>query len=725
MKRCWMLMVPAATLACPLHAQEPQAALLPGVEVTATRVPELVDQVPASVRVIGGDELRARGATDLRTALALVAGVDAPSGGDAGPAGAVPSLWGLHEFDAFLLVVDGVPYGGAFNPAIPTLNLTDVERIEVLKGAAPVVYGATAFVGVIQVIHYPAGHAANRVQAGYGSYGSLRASASSALPAIGDWRQSLAISGQRHQFSDPREEINNGKFLYRGAGALFGGDLRLDAAVTLQRQAPNSPIVRQGAALVTSFGANVNPDANFNPADARIDEHRYQIVLDYRHHTPLGVWDTQASYTHANAVDVRGFLRPDFNDPAAEPDPAGDNADYQNQNRGILDTYLNSSIASTLAHGGRLGDIELLWGADWLYGSGRQQSANGAYCAGGTAFGCALDQAAAVPPPTTARPIDEINGLRDRRSFLGQYAQLDWKPAARWDLNGGLRLNETHERNAISHLDTADAGANFSDVASKNKVRLSGSFGVSYRAWSDGADQAVVYADYRNSFKPAAIDFGPDVPTPPVLEPETARSYEIGVKGRLAGGRLDYEAEAFFLHFNNLVVSATDAGGNPLLENAGSELLRGIELSARYRLYRNLQLAANYSYHLARYGRFISLADGTPRNFSGNRLELSPRVLTSAGLIYAPEQGPNGSLTVAYVGNRLLDKANTASTGGYATIDATVGWRWRNFGIRGQAYNLSDRRPPVTESEFGDSSYYLLAGRSLWVDLSWDFGVAG
>ncbi len=35
------------------------------VEVTATRVPEPVDNVPASISIVTGDELRARGATDL------------------------------------------------------------------------------------------------------------------------------------------------------------------------------------------------------------------------------------------------------------------------------------------------------------------------------------------------------------------------------------------------------------------------------------------------------------------------------------------------------------------------------------------------------------------------------------------------------------------------------------------------------------------------------------
>src|SRR5450755_2531083 len=70
------------------------------VVVTATRIPEPADQIPADISIVSGAELRARDATDMATALSLVAGVEAPAGGDAGPSSAVPSFWGLHEFDA-------------------------------------------------------------------------------------------------------------------------------------------------------------------------------------------------------------------------------------------------------------------------------------------------------------------------------------------------------------------------------------------------------------------------------------------------------------------------------------------------------------------------------------------------------------------------------------------------------------------------------------------------
>ncbi|MGH8336501.1 MAG: TonB-dependent receptor plug domain-containing protein, partial [Gammaproteobacteria bacterium] len=85
---------------------------LGSVEVTATPLPENLDSVPQSITIINHDQLATLGATDLRSALALVAGVDIAPGGDSGPAGAIPEFQGLREFDAFLLLVDGVPVGG-------------------------------------------------------------------------------------------------------------------------------------------------------------------------------------------------------------------------------------------------------------------------------------------------------------------------------------------------------------------------------------------------------------------------------------------------------------------------------------------------------------------------------------------------------------------------------------------------------------------------------------
>jgi outer membrane receptor protein involved in Fe transport len=652
------------------------------VQVTATRVETPTDQVPSYMTVVSGDDLRARGAYDLRSALALVAGVEAPAGGDAGPASAVPSFYGLHEFDAFLLVVDGVPWGGAFNPAISTLDLNDVERVEVLKGPAPVMYGATAFVGVIQVIHYPAGKAAQDVEVGYGTHGSTRGHISLALPSVGAWTQSLALEGERNQFDDKRERTGDLKALYRGQGPLLGGVLRLDADVGTRHDIPSSPVILDGNALTT-----LTPrDANYNPSDAKIDNTTWHGVLGYDHPTALGQWSTTASLAYTEITDIRGFLRPTLDNSGAE------NADSQNQRRRILDGYFDTHLTTRLAPG-----LDLVWGADLLYGVGLQRSVNGAYYA-------PLDGRGPLPA-TTSLHVDEINRARDHRAFTGQYAQLQWRPDDRWTITVAARLNETSERKSSTHWDGFDPTADTSDSRKRLETRGSGTVGATYKVWRSGPDETSLFADWRSAFKPAAIDFGPDN-TPDILHSERAETWEAGAKGVLAAGRLSWETGLFLQNFHNLVIVEDDGS----FANAGAQRMKGVEGEARWKLTGDLSLMASASWHDAKFTRYATATT----DFSGTNLTLSPHWLASAGLVYAPASGPFGSLTANYVGERYLAMGDQAPTGAYTTADASLGWRFARWRVGVYGYNLSDVRAPVTASEFGQQSYYLLNPRSVF-----------
>ena len=230
------------------------ADLSDAVEVTATRIPELIENIPASITVVTGEQLRARGANDLRSALALVAGVEATAGGDAGPGGSVPALWGLREADAFLLVVDNVPWGGAFNPATPSIDLTGVARIEVLRGAAPVMFGATSFVGVIHVIHDAAGESQSTLEVSGATYGSARAALQANLPTVGGYRQSLTMNVERRGQEEDRSSVTRYHALYRGAMVLADTRLHVDADVTVLPQAPpGNLLLRDGEVLHLSL----------------------------------------------------------------------------------------------------------------------------------------------------------------------------------------------------------------------------------------------------------------------------------------------------------------------------------------------------------------------------------------------------------------------------------------------------------------------------------------
>jgi iron complex outermembrane recepter protein len=660
------------------------------VVVTATRIPEPADRIPAEISVVSGDELVARGASDMAGALSLVPGVEAPAGGDAGPSSAVPAFWGLHEFDAFLLVVDGVPWGGAFNPAITTLDFTDIERVEVLKGAAPVMYGATSFVGVVHAIHYPAGDAADEADVAYGTYGSVRGSASVALPRLGNFRQSLAIDGESLGFADAREVVSNRRILYRGELELGTGKLRIDADLSFVRDVPPSPVIREGTSLTTRTPI----DANFNPADAKIDEDKYHVAVGYTQPAAGGVWDSMVSFAYSDVRDIRAFLHPDLSGAA----------DTQNQHRYIDDGFFETHLTDTFA-----GDTTMVVGTDLLYGLGRQRTLNG-----NSAYTVPLNSSV-LPPPTTALPVNEIGTVDDRRVFTGQYAQLDWKPNDRWDLLGGIRLNEAYEHKKSSDL-TFPPPQLASESVSKTMIRPSETIGASFRVWALDEDEAVVYADFRNAFKPAALDFGPDY-RPDLLNPETAQSYEAGLKGAAVEGRLTYQAELFLMNFNNLVV-ATRAGA---LANAAGERLKGVEVETRYQIAPEFTLAANASYHDARFTQYLFFDGVSSVNVAGRQLPLSPHGLVSAGILYTPRQGFGSTVVANYVSRRFLDEENAAPVGGYVKLDATLTFSVERYRITLEGTNLTDRRPPVSASEFGSRSFYILPARALWLRVGYNW----
>ena len=663
---------------------------LPEVEVTTSRIPEPVIQAPAMVSVITADDLRSRGASNMASALAMVAGVEAPAGGDAGPSSAVPSFWGLHEFDAFLLVVDGVPWGGAFNPMITTFNLNDVQRIEVLKGAAPVMFGATSFVGIVQALHYPAGQAPNEVSLGYGSHGSWSASAALALPQLGDYKQSFAIDGQNLGFSDRRAVVSNGQALYRGALTLAdSSSLTVDANISIVRDVPPSPVLRAGTRLTAATPI----DANFNPADARIDQDQYHLALGYTRNVGWGEWSTLVSATHSNITDIRAFLQPDLSG----------SADTQNQRRRIDDDYFDTHLTHPFDD-----DLTLIVGADALYGHGTQTTLNG-----NSAYTVPLD-GSLLPPPTTVIPVSEIGVVNDHRNFYGQYAQIDWKPNEHWDVVAGVRLNETVEKKLSSDL--VDPEPLLSESHRRSVVKPTETLGASYRLWQSGPDEFVLYGDYRNAFKPSTLDFGPDY-QPAVLLPETAQSYEAGLKGVAIGGKLSWQAEVFLQDFRNLVVHSQTGA----LVNAAGEQLKGVELEARLQVTPDLALAGSFAYHDAHFTQYL-FADansGTAVDVSGRALPLSPHVLASAAILYTPKTGFYTTLIGNYVGRRYLDEENTAPVGRYLTLGATVGYRFDRYTASLEGSNLTNRRPPVTSSEFGSASFYLLNGRTVWLKIAY------
>jgi iron complex outermembrane receptor protein len=129
---------------------------LANIKVTSvSKRPELLADAPASIFVIGGDEIRRAGATSLPEALRLapnlqVARVDARNY-------AITARGFNNPFENKLLVlVDGrIVYSPLFSGVYwdaQDVVLDDVDRIEVISGPGATMWGANAVNGVINVI---------------------------------------------------------------------------------------------------------------------------------------------------------------------------------------------------------------------------------------------------------------------------------------------------------------------------------------------------------------------------------------------------------------------------------------------------------------------------------------------------------------------------------------------------------------------------------------------
>ena len=663
------------------------------IQVTATRIPEDSENLPTVVTVLDGAMLRARGLTDLRSALGVVAGVDIAPGGDGGPASAVPEMWGLREFDAFLLVVDGVPWGGAFNPDLPTLSLKDVLRIEVVRGSAPVMYGATSFVGVIHVIHDAAGSGNGEAQAIVGDHRSLGVSAAVDVFTSKGWSSRIAADVMQQGYPDERTSWERGHILWRNLFAAGGGNLRFDVDLNWLNQSPSSPTPREGDAL-----APLSPDANVNPLGSHIDPRRQTITAGYDHQTGFGSWSLTASYAHESQDILRGFLAAD---PVFPLTAAHGFRQTIAQDEVYADGHVNVTSVSK---------FEFVAGADLLYGEGR---------AHGGDFDYDVSPDGSNPPDGDAIPSAADVNIGDTRTFGGIYGYGVWTPTARWRVDAGVRVNFTDEHRDTSTLDFAAPPA---DVGSdsRSETKVSGSVGVAFTMWKNGTDDAKIFGGYRNTYKPAAIDFGLDA-APDILAPETGVSYELGVRSALFDRRLELELEAFLMDLNGIVV-AGEAGGLPTLENGGNERLQGVEFEARGRIVDNLFARFAWSFHDAKYQDFIKDLGAGPVQLNGNRIEMSARNMGALGMIWAPNSGVTAHVEVRYTGQRYLDEANTLSADAFTSWSAGIGWRAAHgFEVRVDGENLSDSRAPVSASELGADQYYRLPARQIFVSCNWSF----
>ena len=260
------------------------------VVVTATRSPLPAGRVPASVTVVSGDRLRAQGVTTMAEALRAVPGLSIVQSGSYGGATSVFIRGGESKYAKIL--VDGVPVndaGGAFD--LSTLSTDNIDRIEVVRGPASVLYGSDAMAGVIQLFtRRGTGTVTGDVSARAGGFGSRDVEASA---RGGSTRLSYSLGAARHS-TDGYQAFNSGFRQGVGSALVEASVGALDASVSARLTNRELQYPTDGAGQVVDSNAvrrddrlAIGLDAAYRPSS------RVTLRAALASHVMHGVTDDQ------------------------------------------------------------------------------------------------------------------------------------------------------------------------------------------------------------------------------------------------------------------------------------------------------------------------------------------------------------------------------------------------------------------------------------------------
>lgn len=240
--RIGVLSVATLTAAAPLlHAQAPllkEVVETPATEenlneatVTASRAPLSTEVAARQVSVLRRADLATAGVQTVNDALKLAAAVDVRQRGGFGIQTDISIDGG--NFDQLALYLNGIPYNHpqtGHNAADFPFALEDIERIEILEGAASKIFGAQAFSGAINIVTFSTGDNTLRITGG--SYATFIAEAKGGFALGKAWTTSLSGRYFRSSGATPNSDFRGGAAFWQGRYQVQGIKIDLQAGAT-------------------------------------------------------------------------------------------------------------------------------------------------------------------------------------------------------------------------------------------------------------------------------------------------------------------------------------------------------------------------------------------------------------------------------------------------------------------------------------------------------------
>src|SRR5450830_225628 len=669
---------------------------LPSVTVTATRREAPIRTVPIAVSVLSGDELAQSNRNSIDTIAAELPSVNfRQQGGNKDTSifvrgiGTISTSPGVEP--TVSTVVDGVVLA---RPGQATLDLLDIDRIEVLRGPQGTLFGKNASSGVINIItKQPSKELSGFVDASFyeGNEKRLTAGVSGTLkPDL--VRASLTVVDTSYDGNVDNlktgEKVNGfDRQGLRGKVLITPNqdtDITLIADYLRSVSSPTYAIAQSTNAAVVSAVAPVQ----ISPTNRQVTYDQSNAINDFNKGVSAQVdWRNQC-YTLTSVTGVRTW-----DNVQHTTSTIGNSADLSRitaafpATRDIGTLYFRQFSEEVRVASPKSDVFEYVAGAYYLKGKDEETY-----------------QRIVTTLPSTVNSGYAPYSV-DSES-LALFGDSTYKITPQLKFLSGLRW--THDKVSYQHSRTSTLATAFpgvqpgtSNSGSDTESAFSGRLGFQYDISSD----VTSYATFSRGYKGPAYNvfFNMLNRDTLALKPETSDSFEIGLKALLLDRKLSLNLAAFQTKYANYQANFYDTVAGAVvtrLINAGDVSTRGVEVELEARPISRLNLSTSLAYIDAHIDQFNCPAAAVAScNLNGQTLPFSPKYksVTRAAYMLPLNNGLQVELASDYAWQSKVQydlvQAPTSIQGSYGTWNASIalatpdkGWR-----IALIAKNLTDK----------------------------------
>lgn len=672
------------------------------VTTTGSKTDTPLIEAPQSVGVVTRDQIDDQGAASVSQALRYTAGV-LP---EVRPSARYDSVFvrgfgGQGTGAAFVGFLDGLRQGRGLSFGVPNTDPWLLERIEVLRGPASVLYGQTGAGGLVNLAsRRPTATPVNEVRLEAGSNALLQTAFDFGGPATSDGRFQYRLTGIARTAENQVDHVGEQRIAIAPALTWRPSDNTSVTFLASYQYDPEGGFYNFVPGTGTAFA---NPNGrirrNFFGGDPGYDVfNRRQASIGYQlEHRLDDVWTLRQNfrYSHVDAEVKVLSIRSISNDRTG------------NRIASFVSDHANAYALDNQAQATfRTGDLRhtALFGVDWSRTSSRARSATGAVPSidlFNPSYFIAAPQIAAGLNTLTNQELDQI----------GVYAQ-DQMAWGRWRFNLGVRADSA----SLGTTTHQASGANASQRSQLDQE-------VTWRAgllylFDNGV---APYASYSTSFLPntgtAAPQRGGDT-----FAPTTGEQYEVGVKFQPPGMDSFVQVAAFHIRQQNVLTADTVYA--TYSTPTGEIRSQGIEVEGRASLNENLDLIGTYAYTEAEITR------SNTAGVTGNRVPQVPNHMASAWANYRFTDGALRGLSLGggtrFIGSTYGNDTNTFKVDEVTLFDAALrydlGARFesaRGVELTLNASNLADKEylascSSATACYFGTGRTVLAGVRMRW-----------